>query len=77
MSETRPIITPEMMVIDIIHQYRETEQIFKRMEQETGSCVCCQGLFLSLKDAAQQFGFDIERILVELNTFAGKPDNQA
>lgn len=77
MTEVQKKIAPEMAVIDIIHEHRETEKIFKRLEQETGSCVCCQGLFLSLKDAAERFGFDLKCVLAELNAVAGKPDNQA
>ena len=41
MSEKRMGITPETSVIDVISRYRETEKIFKRLEAETGSCICC------------------------------------
>lgn len=67
MTETPMMITPETTVIDIISQYRETEKIFKRLEEKTGSCVCCEGLFLSIGAAAQQFGFDLSRALADIN----------
>ncbi len=57
----------EMAILDVISQHRETEEIFKRLEEETGSCVCCQGLFLSIGEAAEQFGFDLERVLSDIN----------
>jgi hypothetical protein len=41
--------------------------IFKRLEEETGACVCCQGLFLSLREAAKRFGFDLGSVLRALN----------
>ncbi len=40
-------------MIDIISHYRHTEPIFKNLEEETGTCVLCEGLFLSLGDAAR------------------------
>jgi len=69
MAEGPTIITLETTILDIISQYRETESIFKRLEEETGTCICCQGLFLSLREAADQFGFDLECALSDINTF--------
>ena len=40
MTGRTQIITPGTTIIDIISQYRETEAIFKRLEEETGACVC-------------------------------------
>lgn len=66
-TEMTPIITTEMTIIDIISQYRQTEVIFQRLEEETGACVCCQGLFLPLREAAKRFGFDLGTVLAVLN----------
>ena len=65
-EETTLIITPGTMIIDIISQYRQTEVIFKHLEEETRACVCCEGLFLSLQEAAKRFGFDLETVLADL-----------
>ena len=59
-------ITPETSVIDVISRYRETEKIFKRLEAETGSCICCQGLFDTLLEAAERFGFERACVLAEI-----------
>ena len=61
------IITSETTIIGIISQYRQTEMIFKRLEEETGTCICCQGLFLSLREAAKRFGFDLDTVLMDLS----------
>ncbi len=61
------IVTPETVVLDIISTHRQTEELFKQLEEETGTCICCQGLFLSVRDAAQQFGFDMESTIANLN----------
>jgi hypothetical protein len=65
-KKTPPIITPEMAILDIISEYRETEAIFKGLEAETGACICCRGLFLPLR-AAAQFGFNLDIVLGTLN----------
>ncbi|MBN1381515.1 MAG: hypothetical protein JXA41_07560 [Deltaproteobacteria bacterium] len=67
MKKLLTIITPETAVIDIINQHRRTETIFKRLEEETGICVCCEGLFLSMRDASEQFGFNLEDVLADIN----------
>ena len=66
-GENRRIVTPETAIIDIISAHRQTEKVFKRLEAETGTCICCQGLFLSVRDAAQRFGFNMESVLADIN----------
>ena len=73
-DETPSIIAPETMMIGIISQYRHTEAIFKHLEEETGTCVLCEGLFLSLGDAAQKFGFDLDAVLKKLRAAVGPED---
>jgi len=68
MAETPAVITSETTIIDVISQYCKTEKIFKGLEEETGTCVCCQGLFLSIGEAAEQFDFNLECVLADINT---------
>jgi hypothetical protein len=62
------VIMPDMTILDIISENRETEKIFKQLEAELGVCICCQGLFLSLREAAERFGFHMESVMAEINT---------
>ena len=62
-----PEITPETKMIDVISRYRKTESTFRRLNEEVGTCVCCQGLFLSLREAAERFGFNLEILMNELH----------
>lgn len=39
----------------------------KMFEEETGICVCCEGLFLSIRDAAEPFGFNLEDVLSDIS----------
>ncbi len=66
-GEAMPVIAPETMIIDIISGYGQTEPIFRRLEEETGTCVLCQGLFLTLGEAAGQFGFDLKTVMGNLH----------
>jgi hypothetical protein len=65
--ENGRIVTPDTAIIDIISIHRQTEQVFKRLEAETGTCICCEGLFLSVRDAAQRFGFNMESVMADIN----------
>jgi hypothetical protein len=67
MIEKPEIITLETTIIDIISQYSETEAIFKKLEEKTGACICCQALFLSLREAVDRFGFDVECVQEDIN----------
>jgi len=67
MEESHLPITAATPILDIISRYRQTEGIFKNLEGETGRCICCEGLFLSLGEAAEQFGFDLNSTLALIN----------
>lgn len=73
MEEIPLPITADTTVLDIISRYGQTESIFKDLERETGTCICCQGLFLSLGEAAERFGFKLDRVLTDLNNAVGYP----
>jgi len=72
MSEKPVPVTVDTTLLDIVSQYPGTEKIFKQLEAETGSCVCCQALFVSLREAADQFGFDADRVLADIRTEIGQ-----
>ncbi len=66
MSEKSWPVTTDMTILDIISQYPGTEKIFKKLETETGVCVCCQALYVPLQEAATQFGFDADQVLANI-----------
>lgn len=63
-------ITPDSLVWEVIYHHRSTEAVFKRYEATTGHCICCEALFAPLKDAAQQYGLDLETLLDQLRRAA-------
>jgi hypothetical protein len=74
-AERTKIITPGMTILDIVSQHRETEKVFKRWEAELGGCLCCEGLFLTLGEAADRYGFDLNRALADLQALLRQPDS--
>ncbi len=67
MEESSLTITAATPILDIISRHRQTEGIFKSLEAETGRCICCEGLFLSLGEASARFGFDLNSVLMNIN----------
>jgi hypothetical protein len=52
MTEDKDTITPEMTLIEVLHQHRQTEAVFRRYEGEAQGCLLCHALFDTLAEAA-------------------------
>ena len=61
-------IDPEMTVLDIVSRYRKTEAVFKSYDEQTGECICCQALFEPLRNVAEKYGLDLQKLLVDLES---------
>ncbi len=66
MSDKNDPIHSEMTVLDVISRYRQTEAVFKSYDARAGECVCCQALFESLRDVAEKYDLDLNKLLAEL-----------
>lgn len=66
-------ITPEMTILEVLYQFRQTEKVFRRYDAAAGVCLCCQALFDSLEEVAQKYGLDVENLLSDLEQSAGAP----
>ena len=67
-----PAIQPGMTILDVVSRYRRTEAVFKRYDESAGVCLCCQALFDTLQDVAEQYGLDLEQLTEELQTAASQ-----
>ena len=47
-----PPIIPDMTVLDVVSTYRETEDVFRRYDNQAGECICCNALFDTLQGVA-------------------------
>jgi len=67
MYDKKVFIRPEMTILDVISQYRQTESVFKAYDEKAGVCLCCEALFDSLKDIATKYGLNLEKLLSDLD----------
>jgi hypothetical protein len=71
MLEEKDPITPEMTIIEVLHQHRQTEAVFRRYEGEAQGCLLCHALFDTLAEAAAKYGLDLDRLMKDLQESAG------
>ena len=66
MAEEKGAITPDMTLLEVLHQHQQTEMVFRRYEGEAQGCLLCHALFDTLAEAAAKYGLDLERLLRDL-----------
>ena len=71
MVHEKPNITSDMTILDVVSKYRDTEAVFRRYDEKGGECLCCQALFDPLKEVAERYGIDLDRLMAELEAAAG------
>jgi hypothetical protein len=59
-------INPDMTILDIISRYRQTEAVFKQYDEKADVCLCCDALFIPLKDVTDKYCLDLEEMMAEL-----------
>uniref|UniRef100_A0A7C3ZDE8 DUF1858 domain-containing protein n=1 Tax=Desulfobacca acetoxidans TaxID=60893 RepID=A0A7C3ZDE8_9BACT len=72
MAEDKEPISPDMTLIEILQQHRQTEAVFRRYEGEAQGCLLCHALFDTLAEAAAKYGLDLERLLKDLQEAEGE-----
>jgi hypothetical protein len=70
MPEDQDPITPEMTLVEVLSQHRQTEEVFRRYEGEAQGCLLCHALFDTLAEAAAKYGLDLDRLLKDLQESA-------
>ncbi len=66
MAEAKSTITPEMTLLEVLYQHRQTEAVFRRYEGEAQGCLLCHALFDTLAEAAARYGLDLDRLMQDL-----------
>jgi hypothetical protein len=56
-------ITPEITILEVICQHRQTEEVFRKYDAAAGTCLCCQALFDFLAEVARKYGLELEKLL--------------
>ncbi len=63
-------ITPEMTLLEVLHKHRQTEEVFRRYEQQARGCLLCHALFDTLAEAAAKYGLDLNNLIQDLQASA-------
>ncbi len=71
MPEGKDPITPDMTIVEVLSQYRQTEGVFRRYEGEAQGCLLCHALFDTLAEAAAKYGLNLDRLMNDLKESAG------
>lgn len=66
MYDNKNAIHADMTVLDIVSRYRQTQDVFKRYDEQAGECICCRALFDSLRDVAERYGLDLRKLMADL-----------
>lgn len=61
------MITKNMIVLDIVEKYPETENVFHEYDIILGKCLLCHCLFDSIEDIAIDCNLNINDIINKLN----------
>lgn len=69
-ASDEPTIHPDMTVLDVVSRYRQTEQVFRRYDEQAGVCLCCEALFDPLREVAGTYGLDLDRLIEDLEAAA-------
>lgn len=68
--DKKKAIHADMTVLDIVSRYRQTQDVFKKYDEQAGECICCKALFDSLRDVVERYGLDLEKLLADLDSVA-------
>ena len=63
-------ISPDMTVLDVVSGYKDTLPVFKKYDVVAGECICCNSLFETIHTVAARYGFDLKKLLKDLEIAA-------
>ena len=73
MPEEKNLISPDMTLLEVMYQHRQTEAVFRRYEGEAQGCFLCHALFDTLAEAAAKYGLDLDKLVKDLQEAATSP----
>ncbi|NMA93227.1 MAG: hypothetical protein GX975_01050 [Clostridiales bacterium] len=60
-------IKSDMLVLDIVEQYPQTDSVFREYDEIIGECLLCNCLFESVGSVAKEYQLDEAEMLRKLN----------
>lgn len=68
------LIQPQMIILDIVAQYPQTDPIFREYDDIIGKCLLCSHLFNSIESVTKEYQLNQADMLQKLNEAAQNPD---
>ncbi|MDT8380447.1 MAG: hypothetical protein RQ739_16310 [Desulfotignum sp.] len=59
-------IHPDMTILDIVSTHQNTIAVFKSFDEQAGECICCTSLFMTIRDVAKKYDFNLPQFLSTL-----------
>jgi hypothetical protein len=63
-----------MTLLDIVHQHRATEAVFRARDEQAGECLLCKALFETVADAAARYGLDLDALMADLEAVVSEEE---
>lgn len=60
------MIDLQLTLLDFIYKYRQSEDYFKKLGEEIGSCILCSELFTPLKEIIVKYNLDVNKLTKDL-----------
>jgi hypothetical protein len=59
-------IHPDMTILDVVSAHQETIAVFKSFDEQAGECICYTSLFMTIRDVAKKYDFNLPQFLSHL-----------
>jgi hypothetical protein len=59
-------IHPDMTILDIVSTHQNTIAAFNSFDEQAGECICCTSLFMTIRDVAKKYDFNLPQFLSTL-----------
>ncbi len=63
-------ISADMTLLEILSDHPTTEAVFRSYDERAGVCICCEMLFASVHQLAEEYGLDLTKLLADLDAAA-------
>ena len=59
-------IHPDMTILDVVSAHPDTIAVFKSFDEQAGECICCTSLFMTIRDVAKKYDFNLPQFLLTI-----------
>ncbi len=66
------LIQSNMIILDIVEQYPQTDLVFREYDSRIGKCLLCNNLFDTIESVVKEYKLDEDDMLRKLNEMAVK-----